>query len=191
MRGNRTGAPPAGRTEQHDRGAVSTSAISTREPRTTSAGSNVTERASTLSVPMTPFAAGPHRVLVRTAPAGHGDRSGSVQIAHPLIRRRRRGSPDPQRLSLLTHHRVEGRIGMHPLDPVPALVAQPSVVHGPGIDAQQPHQAVRRRLARPGTARAGDTRVSAVARSQGRARKRYWLAVNAPTGQICTVLPEK
>ena len=33
--------------------------------------------------------------------------------------------------------------------------------------------------------------VSAVARSHGRARKRYWLAVNAPTGQICTVLPEK
>ena len=33
--------------------------------------------------------------------------------------------------------------------------------------------------------------VSTVERSQGRARKRYWLAVSAPTGQICTVLPEK
>ena len=28
-------------------------------------------------------------------------------------------------------------------------------------------------------------------RSKGRARKRYWVPVSAPTGQICTVLPEK
>ncbi len=28
-------------------------------------------------------------------------------------------------------------------------------------------------------------------RSHGRARKRYGFAVSAPTGQICTVLPEK
>ena len=33
--------------------------------------------------------------------------------------------------------------------------------------------------------------VSTVWRSHGRARKRYELAVSAPTGQICTVLPEK
>ena len=33
--------------------------------------------------------------------------------------------------------------------------------------------------------------VSTVWRSHGRARKRYALAVRAPTGQICTVLPEK
>src|SRR4029079_12018002 len=33
--------------------------------------------------------------------------------------------------------------------------------------------------------------VSTVCRSHGRARKRYELAVSAPTGQICTVLPEK
>ena len=33
--------------------------------------------------------------------------------------------------------------------------------------------------------------VSTVSRSHGRARNRYALAVSAPTGQICTVLPEK
>ena len=33
--------------------------------------------------------------------------------------------------------------------------------------------------------------VSTVARSHGRARNRYGVAVSAPTGQICTVLPEK
>ncbi len=32
---------------------------------------------------------------------------------------------------------------------------------------------------------------SVVTRSHGRARKRYELAVSAPTGQICTVLPLK
>ena len=33
--------------------------------------------------------------------------------------------------------------------------------------------------------------LSRCSRSQGRALKRYGFAVNAPTGQICTVLPEK
>jgi hypothetical protein len=33
--------------------------------------------------------------------------------------------------------------------------------------------------------------VSASSRSHGRARNRYGRAVNAPTGQICTVFPEK
>ncbi len=33
--------------------------------------------------------------------------------------------------------------------------------------------------------------LSTASRSQGRARKRYGLAVSAPTGQIWTVLPEK
>jgi len=28
-------------------------------------------------------------------------------------------------------------------------------------------------------------------RSKGRERNRYWAPVSAPTGQICTVLPEK
>ena len=32
---------------------------------------------------------------------------------------------------------------------------------------------------------------STSSRSHGRALKRYGLAVSAPTGQICTVLPEK
>src|SRR5215213_6016409 len=32
---------------------------------------------------------------------------------------------------------------------------------------------------------------STSSRSHGRALKRYGVAVNAPTGQICTVLPEK
>ena len=33
--------------------------------------------------------------------------------------------------------------------------------------------------------------LSTASRSQGRARKRYGVAVRAPTGQISTVLPEK
>ena len=33
--------------------------------------------------------------------------------------------------------------------------------------------------------------LSVFSRSQGRALKRYGCAVSAPTGQICTVLPEK
>ncbi len=40
------------------------------------------------------------------------------------------------------------------------------------------------------TASTSDTD-STASRSHGRARNRYGLAVSAPTGQICTVLPEK
>ena len=36
-----------------------------------------------------------------------------------------------------------------------------------------------------------DDTVGALTRSNGRARNRYLALVSAPTGQICTVLPEK
>ena len=148
--------------------AVSTSAISARgSPRTTSAGRPSPSCASTLSVPMTPFASRAHTYASSFVPRAPP----STAIAPGPCRSRTRLISDGRgverfrprhlgELTRLTHHRVEdARVGVHPLDPVPALVAQPSVVHRLGIDAQQPHQAVRRRLQRaPALHRTRDTR---------------------------------
>ena len=74
-----------------------------------------------------------------------------------------------------------------------ALVAVPLLVDRRVVAGQPAHApcpgggrcAAR---SRPSSAR---TRSGVETRSNGRARNRYWAPVSAPTGQICTVLPEK
>ena len=98
----------------------------------------------------------------------------------PVARRAPAGVP--RRSALLTRLEVEA-----------ALVAQPAPVDGVDVDAVVAQQLValttaRRCGSRPSTS-CRSTRPGS--RSHGRALKRYGLAVSAPTGQICTVLPLK
>jgi hypothetical protein len=72
-----------------------------------------------------------------------------------------------------------------------ALVAQPPVVHRLGVHAEQARQAVARGLHRDATPdRAGRAGALDLLEVPGARVKRYGFAVSAPTGQICTVLPE-
>ena len=143
----------------------------------------------------------PHvRVLVRAARAAeHRDRRGAVRVERRAAGRRprrrapRATTPRPARRRLRTIGARTRSVGVHPLEAVAALVAEPTVVDRLGVDAEQAHEPVRRRLQRAAAlhrARLCTTsrpsRGPTAAPGSGTA-----LAVSAPTGQICTVLPEK
>ena len=104
--------------------------------------------------------AGPHvGVLVGAARAAeHRDRRRTVRVERgPQAGRRRVERFGPRhldQLAVLAHHRRAHTIGgVHPLEAVAALVAEPAVVHRFGVDAEQADEPVRRRsAARPGTA---------------------------------------
>ena len=73
-----------------------------------------------------------------------------------------------------------------------ALVAQPAVVHRLRVDAEQPGQAVLRRLhGHPAADRAGGAGGLDLVEVPGAGREAVGRRGSAPTGQICTVLPLK
>ena len=139
--------------------ARSRSAISARgRPSTNSAGSPSPSCASTLSVPITPLASTrPHvRVFVRAARAAEHARSspgrGGPRALRDRVgrggRARRATTPRRSSPSSRTMRLEERLLGVHPLEAVATLVAEPAVVDRLGVDAEQAHEPVRRRLHR-------------------------------------------
>ena len=99
--------------------------------------------------------AGPHvGVLVGAARAAeHRDRRRAARVERGLQPGRRRverfGPRHLDQLAVLAHHRRPHAIGgVHPLVAVAALVAEPSLVHRLGVDAEQADDAVRGALQR-------------------------------------------
>ena len=87
---------------------------------------------------------------------------------------------------------AESILAVDGLEVEPAPVAQPAPVDRIAVDALIAQQFVVARLhdVRQPTAQVVQV-LSVCSRSHGRALNRYGLAVSAPTGQICTVLPLK
>ena len=95
------------------------------------------------------------RVLVRAARAAeHRDRcrrragSWPSRSRRPRGRARRATTPRASAPPSRTCGSSSAVVGVHPLEAVATLVAQPAVVHRLGVDAEQAHEAVRRRLHR-------------------------------------------
>ena len=137
--------------------ARSQSAISARgRPSTTSAGRPSPICASTLSVPSTPFMSLANAYassLVPRAPPSSAIDSGPCCATASRSSSAAASSAsghDTWRSSSST--RPEGLehapLGVHPLDAVATLVAEPAVVDRLGVDAEEPHEPVRRRLQR-------------------------------------------
>ena len=125
-------------------------------PSTKSAGRPSPSCASTLSVPITPLASIDQTYassFVPRAPPSTAIDAGAVQLLGLLDRVGRaveRVGPRhlAPRAALADLRLEQPALGVHPLEAVAALVAQPAVVHRLGVDAEQPHEPVRRRLHR-------------------------------------------
>ena len=161
-RGGRAGAAPAAPLRDRGRATRSRPRGHSRRSRPAAgrarprAGSPSPIWASTLSVPMTPFMSLANAYassLVPRAPpsiaidAGPCCSSASRSIAVAASSASGHDTSTVVPVDLLDRL-DEAALGVHPLDAVATLVAQPTVVDRLGVDTEQSHEPVRRRLQR-------------------------------------------
>ena len=133
------------------------------------------------------------RLVGETGATDHAD-AGRVGITQGIGGRSESGGPaGGLKATIDTDHRGgETVLAVEGLEAEALLVGEPTPVDAVGVDTEQAQDLVAARL--DGTREPTES-IHAVeivsSRSHGRALNRYGLAVSAPTGQICTVLPEK
>ena len=144
-------------TEEHDRGgAVAVADLGARKPEHDLGREAVAElRVDVIGAEHALGEPGPHvRVLVASPRATeHRDRSRAVEIAHALERGsrgiERLGPGGLDELAAAADQRFDdARLGVDVLEPVAALVAQPTVVDRLGVDTEETHEPIGRRLQR-------------------------------------------